>query len=212
MSTLNKNSMFGFLRGMLDLVFGAGIALSCFLVVLFLYAYIFHHSIPHLYEPELSVSFQEPPLAATGVHDSTEYLFLGRWKTTLFAVEHSSLGFLALQLAWIALQPGINLGVLWHLRKIARSVEEGEPFNERAAGRLRAIGFLIVAGSLGRTSEDFLAGFYARSQYLLSKGRIELTFDYVALFWGVAVGLMVLVLAEIFRFGSAIHQEQELTV
>jgi hypothetical protein len=209
---LTKYSLVGRLRGILDLAFWAGLVFSCVLAGIFLFAGIYYHSIPHLYEPQLTLSFKDPPLAVTGIHTSTEYVALGRWKTTLFAVEHSSIGFLALQLAWIVVQPGVTLGILWHLKNIARSVEAGEPFSERAAGRLKSIGLLIIAGAVGRSAEDLLAGAYARNHYLLSRGSIELSFDYEALLWGVAVGLMILVLAEVFLYGHAMRQEQELTV
>jgi hypothetical protein len=208
----NKNSLVSLMRILLDVIFVLGAAFSCMLIGLLLFGGIFGQQILHVYDPQLSVAFHASPLAATGIHPGTVYLDFGRWKTTMFAVETGSLGFLALQLAWIALQPGITLGVIWHLRKLVRSVEAGEPFQGQAAGRLRAIGLLIIAGAAGRPLEDFIAGVYAKSHYLFQRGSIELSFDVMGLLWGSAVGLMILVLAEVFRYGHTLHQEQELTV
>jgi len=208
----NKHSLVSLMRILLDVIFALGAAFSCMLIGLLLFGGIFDHQVLHLYEPQLSVDFNAPPLAAAGIHSSTVYLDFGRWKTTMFAVETGSLGFLALQLAWIALKPGITLGVIWHLRKLVRSVEVGKPFHGQAAGRLRAMGLLIIAGAVGRPLEDLLAGVYAKSHYLFHRGSIELSFDYMGLLWGSAVGLMILVLAEVFRYGHTMHQEQELTI
>lgn len=208
----NKHSLVSLMRILLDVIFVLGVAFSCLLIGLLLFGGIFGRQVLHLYEPQLSIDFNVSPLAAVGIHSSTVYLSFGRWKTTMFAVETGSLEFLALQLAWIVLQPGITLGVIWYLRKLILSVEAGKPFHDQAASRLRAIGLLIIAGAVGRPLEDFLASVYAKSHYLFHRGSIELSFDYTALLWGSAVGLMILVLAEVFRYGHTMHQEQELTV
>jgi hypothetical protein len=212
METQSKRRLVDLLSGMIDLVFWAGTVFSCFLVGLFLFSCVFHRAIPHLYDPQLSINLVDPPQPIVRTQTSTESLAFGVGKAKLFAVEKRSPGFLALQLGWIALQPGLTLLIVWLIRGIVHAIRAGEPFHERSADRLNGIGWLIIIGALGRTSEDFLAGLYARSHYSLAKGSIELSFDLGTLFWGAAVGLMILVLAEVFRYGYVIHQEHNLTI
>ncbi len=212
MTTESKRRLVDLLSGMIDLVFWAGTAFLCFLVALFLFSCVFYRAVPHLYEPQLSINLAEPPQSIVRTQSSTESLAFGVWKAKLFAVENSSPGFLALQLGWIALQPALTLLIIGLIRGIVHSIRAGAPFHERSADRLIGIGWLIIIGAVGRTSEDFLAGVYARSHYSLAKGSIELSFDFGALLWGAAIGLMILVLAEVFRYGHVIYQEHDLTI
>ncbi len=207
-----RQSWVGLLNVVLSLVLVVGGCLTLLVVTLFFYAVLFRHYIPHPYELPISVTIPDEIISVASARNSAQYLVLARWKVNLLAVESKSPGFFTLQLSWILLQPGITLVIVWMIRRIVVAVRAGEPFQKEAFKRLRVIGWLVIIAAAGRTLEDYLAGFFAMHQYTLSHGRIELSFDFMALFWGVAVGLMILVLAEVFRYGYSIQQETELTV
>ncbi len=209
---IRKDALTRLLNLTLSLILGIGGLFSLVIVVIFFYAFLFSHSIPHAYELPLSVLIPEQVLSAASTRGGTEYLTLARWKVNLLAVERDSPGFFALQLGWIVFQPGITLWIVWLVRKIVVSVQAGTPFNKEAFRRLKTIGWAIILAAAGRTGEDYLAGVFARSHYSLSAGSIGLSFDYMSLFWGGAVGLLILVLAEVFQYGYGIQQDTELTV
>ncbi len=207
-----KQSWVRLLNVVLSLAVAIGGLFTVVMVIIFFFAVLFSHSILHPYELPLSVTIPDETLSVASTRGGTEYLTLARWKVNLLAVESKSPGFFALQLGWILLQPGITVVIVWMVRKIVVAVQAGTPFQKEAFKRLRTIGWLVIVAAVGRALEDYLAGIFARSHYALSRGRLELSFDFMGLFWGAAVGLMILVLAEVFRYGYGIQQEHDLTV
>lgn len=108
-------------------------------------------------------------------------------------------GFLALFLAFLKM-----------LRQIVWSVEEGNPFVAENARRLRVMGVLIISGGIGKTVSEFALSGYADAVLkpvgFNLNGHIGLDFTTLIL------GLSVMVLSEVFRLGTAMREEQDLTV
>ena len=161
---------------------------------------------------QVSVIFPENTVSVAATRANSQFLTMRGWNVQLVTFEDASVASVAIQLGWILLRPVLMLIVVWLIRKILISIMAGAPFYDRAPGHLKAIGWLIIAASVGRTLEDFFVGLYVKNHYALSKWIFAASFDYSSMLWGSAIGVMVMILAGVFRYGRAIRQEQELTV
>jgi hypothetical protein len=121
--------------------------------------------------------------------------------------------------AQTALAAGMDLGPivlfvagLWLLRGVARSVREGDPFVPDNVRRLRGIGFLLVAGSIG---VEVLNGSLRLALYNrlptnpeANLGSRGFSIPGTALL----AGLGVFILAEVFAYGLRLREDVEGTV
>ncbi|MBZ5499499.1 MAG: DUF2975 domain-containing protein [Acidobacteriia bacterium] len=208
----DKRRLENTLHDFLDLILVLGACACAIWIVILLYGTVWLHATPHIYDPQVSLTLPDAPVTVTATRRNTQFVAVDGWKVRLATFETASVGSIAVQLGWILLQPGMTLIIVWLIRGMLVSIEAGVPFHQRAPGRLKAIGWLIIAGAVGRTLEDFLVGLYIKSHYAPSKGAFTVSFDYSSMLWGSAVGIMVIVLAGVFRYGYAMRQEQELTV
>ncbi len=96
--------------------------------------------------------------------------------------------------------------VLYLLMRILEPVRAGEPFHPKMPSHLRMMGCVVVAGSLLRTV--FCAELLNMGTVTQSGARISWAIDFDAIFMGV----LLVVLAEVFRRGYALRTESELTV
>lgn len=110
---------------------------------------------------------------------------------------------------------GLYLAVILQLRRIFTSLTSGQPFLRANVRSLRNIGWLIIAAMLFEHASEWalvsvmqstltLAGQTPRVpiEFILEDIRLERLF----------VGATLLVLAEIFRIGAGLQEEQNLTV
>ncbi len=189
-----------------------GIGFCLLLFGLFLYSCFHDHQVSHLFDPELSVSFGAPAEPASATSPSSYFLRISGWRVQLTTVEPISAPAVAIQLGWLILQPGLALAILALVRSILKSVLAGEPFHDKAPVRVKAIGFLIIAGVLGRAGHTFLVALYVRHHYALSTGGFDVSMDFNGLCSGIGIGFLVLILAHVFGHGRRLRQEQELTI
>jgi hypothetical protein len=96
--------------------------------------------------------------------------------------------------------------VLYLLMRILEPAGAGEPFNPKTPNRLRMIGCVVVIGSLLRTV--FCAELLNMGSVSGSGARFSWAIDFDAVF----MGILLVVLAEVFRRGYALKTESELTV
>ncbi len=96
--------------------------------------------------------------------------------------------------------------VLYLLMRILEPVRAGEPFHPKTPSRLRMIGGAVVIGSLLRTV--FCAALLNSGTGNESGAHFSWAIDFDAIF----MGIVLLVLAEVFRRGYALKTESELTV
>jgi len=96
--------------------------------------------------------------------------------------------------------------VLCLLMRILEPAEAGEPFHPKTPSRLRLMGCTVVASALLRTA--FCAVLLKRWTYTASGVGYSWAIDYDAIF----MGLVLVVLADVFRRGYALRTESELTV
>ncbi len=116
------------------------------------------------------------------------------------------LGYIFLGGSWIALL----LVVLHQTRAVLRRLAAGEPFAWVNASRVRLIGYLIVALELFRWAVMLALSSFAKANLSITGLTIVSSFrpNLGLLF----VGGVVLLIAEVFRQASVMHEEQSLTV
>jgi hypothetical protein len=105
----------------------------------------------------------------------------------------------------------IGLLIIFHLRKIFTTIAGGDPFSMQNSKRIRVIGWSVVAVSVLKALLSFFLGLYFSTLIdlpgltLIANMRLE---D----FGGVFVGVIILILAEVFQHGARLQEESNLTV
>jgi hypothetical protein len=110
---------------------------------------------------------------------------------------------------------GLYFGVIRQLKRVFVSLTSGQPFLRSNVHRIRIIGWMLIAAWLFHHAWDWGAVTYMRSvltlagqvpsvptAFIIDDIRPEMLF----------VGAAVLVLAEIFRLGASLQEEQTLTI
>ena len=118
--------------------------------------------------------------------------------------------FMAGVLGWASLGIASILFFLRQLRGIVRTVEAGNPFVPENAHRLRIIGVLILLIGILRPLAELVASLIMRSVFVTEGFQFSVHFGLE--FSSVLAGLSVLALSEIFRHGTALREEHELTI
>jgi hypothetical protein len=115
-------------------------------------------------------------------------------------------GYVALVGHWIALL----LAVLYQFRILLRTLAAGKPFASENASRVRMIGYLIIGIELLRAILFLVISSIAKANLHVAGLVIESPFrPNLGL---LLAGGAVLLIAEVFRQASAMHEEQALTV
>lgn len=103
--------------------------------------------------------------------------------------------------------------ILWalsQLRGVLRTLRDGKPFEPANARRLRRIAWLAILGELVRAAVVFFENQYAASHFV-SEGLHFSARPDVNVF-AIVNGLVILVIAEVFRIGARLDEDQSLTV
>ena len=118
--------------------------------------------------------------------------------------------FLVLNLFLVGASLGLALWVLGQLRALFRTLRDGHPFAPANASRVRRVAWVVILGAIARTSIIFWQNFYV-ARYFSSDG---LTFTARPEFSVMAIvnGLAILVIAEVFRAGTRLDEDQSLTI
>lgn len=110
----------------------------------------------------------------------------------------------------IVLLIGCLLWVLTQLRHIFRSLSRGLLFIPENARRIRWVGFTVIVGELARAALVYFWSYYTSLHFTANGLRFVASTDLN----GVTIisGLAILVIAEVFREGTRLHEEQSLTI
>lgn len=112
---------------------------------------------------------------------------------------------------WIATAVlAVLLVVFQQLRKIFRSLTDGDVFTPANAFRIRIIGLFVIFGEIAATLLEFLAQHYIRARFETTG--LVLRADFAADLSTIFGGLVVLAIAEVFRTGAKIKEDQDLTI
>jgi hypothetical protein len=105
---------------------------------------------------------------------------------------------------------GLALWVLGQLRGVFRTLREGHPFVPANATRLRWIAYAVIFGEIARSAIVFFENYYAMTHFTAEGLRFDARPDLNG--FAIILGLIILVIAEVFREGTRLDQEQSLTV
>ncbi len=117
---------------------------------------------------------------------------------------------LSVQFMLILLLMLIGLLVLYQLRKIFATLAVGTPFTGKNVSRIRIIGIAVIAGALLQSVIHILNGIYLSG--VLHMPGLEPAVNMKVDLTGILVGAVVIILAEVFRYGACLQEEQDLTV
>jgi hypothetical protein len=104
----------------------------------------------------------------------------------------------------------IGLWVLTQLRDVFRTLRDGHPFVAANATRIRWIGYAVIIGAIVDSLATYGANAYARSHFAADGLRFDAwpRLDMYA----IICGLIILVIAEVFRAGARLDEDQSLTI
>jgi hypothetical protein len=103
--------------------------------------------------------------------------------------------------------------VLWVLRQVRgvfRTLRAGTPFVADNARRLHRIAFAVIIGEVARATIVFVENYYAMTHFSAEGLRFDARPDFNIL--AVFSGLIILAIAEVFRAGTRLDEDQSLTV
>lgn len=108
---------------------------------------------------------------------------------------------------------GLLVFMLWilaQLRGLFRTLRDGRPFVAANATRLRRIGWAVIVAELARTAVIFFENYYAMTHFSAAGVTFQAhaRVDFSVIF----DGLVILVIAEVFREGTRLADEQSLTI
>jgi hypothetical protein len=103
--------------------------------------------------------------------------------------------------------------VMWglaQLRAVFRTLRAGHPFVAANAIRIRRIAYAVILGELVRSAGAYLGMRYAMTHFVIQGLRLQMRWDLSIV--AIIAGLIIFVIAEVFREGTRLDEEQSLTV
>jgi len=100
--------------------------------------------------------------------------------------------------------------VIDQLRAVLRTLRAGQPFAPANAARIRWIGFAVIGGELARAAIVWRANSYVVSHFSAEGLRFDARPDLSMA--TLVSGLIILVIAEVFRVGTRLDEDQSLTI
>jgi hypothetical protein len=104
----------------------------------------------------------------------------------------------------------LGLWVVGQLRAVFRTLRAGRPFVPANATRLRRVAYGVIAAEIARAAVVLFEHQYARTHFSAPGLRFEVQPDLSVV--TIVYGLIILVIAEVFRAGTRLDEEQSLTV
>ena len=113
-------------------------------------------------------------------------------------------------LTGLALVLAAVLFVVGQLRAVIRTLRDGRPFVPANATRIRWIGFAVIAGELARAAIIYSTNSYAMTYFSANGLRFDARPDLHVV--TIVHGLIILAIAEVFRTGTRLDEDQSLTI
>jgi hypothetical protein len=110
----------------------------------------------------------------------------------------------------IVLLFGCFLWGLNQLRRVFRSLSRGLVFIPENTLRIRWLGLTIIFGELARAALVYFWSYYTSLHFTANGLRFVASIDFSGT--TIIAGLSILVIAEVFREGTRLHEEQSLTI
>jgi hypothetical protein len=109
-----------------------------------------------------------------------------------------------------AVMVGLVLWILAELAALCRSVRDGQPFAPRNAVRIRRLALAVVIAEVSRSAIVYAAHAYVAARFAADHLRFT-AWPRINAF-AIVSALILLVLAEVFRTGTRLDEDQSLTV
>ena len=110
----------------------------------------------------------------------------------------------------IVIMLAIVIWVLEHLRALFRSLRNNDVFAAANVGRVQRVGWAVILAEPVRAAITYSSHAYARSHFAGDGLRFTTDLDFSL--GTIFSGLVILVLAEIFRAGTRLDEDQSLTI
>jgi hypothetical protein len=108
----------------------------------------------------------------------------------------------------------VMLAIVWfgvsQLRKVMFSLRDELPFAAENAARIRRIAYAVLAGELLRAAFTIGSNIYVQRHFQAEGMTFDVRFN--VSITTIVAGLIIFVLAEVFRAGARLEEEQSLTV
>jgi hypothetical protein len=104
----------------------------------------------------------------------------------------------------------LALFVLGQLRALVRTLRDGRPFVPANATRIRWIAFAVIAGEFARAAVMYSANSYVMTHFSASALQFDAWPDLNV--FTLVHGLIILAIAEVFRTGTRLDEDQSLTI
>jgi hypothetical protein len=109
-----------------------------------------------------------------------------------------------------ALGIAVALWVLIQLRAVFRTLRDGRPFVHANATRIRWIGYAVILGEFAKSLVLFTGNAFAKTHFATDTLRFD-AWPKVDVFT-IIHGLIILAIAEVFRVGVRLDEDQSLTI
>ena len=113
-------------------------------------------------------------------------------------------------MAGAAVMIALVLWILAELAALCRSVRDGQPFAPQNAMRIRRLALAVVLGEVSRAAIVYAAHAYVAAHFAADHLRFT-AWPHINAF-AIVSALILLVLAEVFRTGTRLDEDQSLTV
>jgi Protein of unknown function (DUF2975) len=110
----------------------------------------------------------------------------------------------------IVLLLGLALWTLTQLRHVFRSLSRGLLFVPENARRIRWVGFTVIFGELARAALVYFWSYYTSLHFTANGLRFVASTEFNPI--TLVAGFAILVIAEVFREGTRLHEDQSLTI
>jgi hypothetical protein len=112
--------------------------------------------------------------------------------------------------AVVVLMLGYVLWIVTQLRHVFRSLSQGLLFVPANARRIRWVGLAVIFGELGRAAIIYFWSYYTSLHFVADGLRFAASVDMNPM--TIIGGLAILVIAEVFREGARLQEDQSLTI
>jgi hypothetical protein len=110
----------------------------------------------------------------------------------------------------LALMSAAILFVIGQLRAVLRTLRDGRPFVPANATRIRWIGFAVIAAEVAKAAIVYSANVHVMTHFSANGLRFDARPDLNIL--TIVQGLIILAIAEVFRTGTRLDEDQSLTI
>jgi len=125
-------------------------------------------------------------------------------------IDDASKAFVAANAVALMLILVYGLFIIDQVRAVLRTLIHGNPFDPANGTHIRRVGFAVIAGEFARAMLVWAENLYAAGHVAIEGVRFDTSPDIS--FWTLIYGFVILVIAEVFRAGTRLDQEQSLTI